>query len=934
MDDLEQSIHFAQTVVDALPPDHPELFWCLRALGTRLCEKSTITGLATDFEETVGVISQEIDATLQDQERAISLASMATALGAKYTKTGVRDELEQAIGMGRRACELAGTNHPERADIINELGNLLGQRSLISGSPNDLEEAIQLVREAVELAVDNVPTRAVCLNSLGLLLSNRYIATGALVDLDEAISMTRQAVDIPSPNSTMRSVRLSNLGSQLQQRYLRVGEVDDLDESIRLSREALDLLPKHHSNRPIYQHNIGVKLIRKYGSTKKIDYRNDGLQLLRLAIEATAADHPSRPIYLQSLASSLADNLPTGQSMRGAFDDVEELVVVAREGRDALPDDDPLHGDLSYSLGVGYLARCLTVGADNLDEAISCFLSTLHQGNAATLSRIQAGMSLVQIIPAEETFGWNQRYEVASLIMDLVPRLTPRFFDSDDKQNVLAEVAGLASDVAAVALQAEKGVLTALSLIERGLSLLTGTIEEMRTDVSELREKHPELAEQFDSIRNELDTPTSARALSESAPIFKEIRALRRHDAGKGFDELVDRIRELPGFETFVRGPGLKEMLTATDHGFMAIINVSIMHCDAILISPDRLQNIPLDDLSIEDINANVQMGDLGSIRVLEWLWDAIAAPVLNAFGFTQPPLDNDSWPHAWWVPTGLLRQFPLHAAGRHRKSSSQAVLDRVMSSYASSIKAIVYGRRRRRSLNGSCKAVLVAMERTTGHSTLPFAIREVEMISGICPSLGLEPVEPGRRKEDVTIELRDCKIFHFAGHGHTEPGDPLKSYLCLGDGKADPLRVTELIDLNLKQHPPFLAYLSACGTGRIQQERFMDENVHLISAFQLAGFRHVIGTLWEVTDEICVEMAKLVYEGMIQGHMSDDSVCRGLHMASRKHRDDWLDTLGANERMEREATKDASRGSMLGNKRTRDKRMRVRRHVGLAEGG
>jgi len=63
-------------------------------------------------------------------------------------------------------------------------------------------------------------------------------------------------------------------------------------------------------------------------------------------------------------------------------------------------------------------------------------------------------------------------------------------------------------------------------------------------------------------------------------------------------------------------------------------------------------------------------------------------------------------------------------------------------------------------------------------------------------------------------------------------------SCLILEDGT---LRVAELLEMNLLERSPFLAYLSACGTGRVKDERFVDESIHLMSAFQLAWFRHVV---------------------------------------------------------------------------------------------
>jgi hypothetical protein len=52
------------------------------------------------------------------------------------------------------------------------------------------------------------------------------------------------------------------------------------------------------------------------------------------------------------------------------------------------------------------------------------------------------------------------------------------------------------------------------------------------------------------------------------------------------------------------------------------------------------------------------------------------------------------------------------------------------------------------------------------------------------------------------------------------------------------------------------LAFLSACSTAR-PSGRLADEAIHLASAFQLAGYRHVIGTLWPIGDWPAVEYAR-----------------------------------------------------------------------------
>jgi CHAT domain-containing protein len=113
---------------------------------------------------------------------------------------------------------------------------------------------------------------------------------------------------------------------------------------------------------------------------------------------------------------------------------------------------------------------------------------------------------------------------------------------------------------------------------------------------------------------------------------------------------------------------------------------------------------------------------------------------------------------------------------------------------------------------------------------------------------------------------------------------------LLLEDWKQDPFTVETLLQADLSSKAPFLSYLSACGTGQVLDEDSVDESIHLANAFQVAGFRHVIGTLWSVDDELCVDMARVTYEYLRDQGMGDESVGRALHRTSRMLRDRWVD--------------------------------------------
>ncbi len=489
--------------------------------------------------------------------------------------------------------------------------------------------------------------------------------------------------------------------------------------------------------------------------------------------------------------------------------------------------------------------------------------------------------------------------------MNLVPYLIQRSLQRVDAQYLLSQLTGLASDAAAIAMNAEKAPIDAVQLLELGHSAFAGSLSEMYIDVGDLLQKHPGLGEEYVNLRGRVDpTATSTRAPVGRRPPRQAFstaitRANDRHEAGRGFDELVAEIRRQPSFQDFLLPPTESMVLRAAEHGCIVVINVSQYRCDAIVVNAYRIRSMSLPRLKKSEIEERARRDDLGSLDTLEWLWHTITNPILNHLGYTSLP-STDSWPHVWWVPTGLLNKFPLHAAGlyhnRLSQDSPETVLDRVMSSYGSSIKEMISSRRcHAPEYLGHGRALLVAMETTAGRGNLPSATREVAEIRDLCVSMSLDYAEPPRREAVMSELLESCTIFHFAGHGHTDPLDAINSYLSLEDldnkhaWEEEKLKVEDLLKLNLRESQPFLAYLSACETARVDDDRSADESIHLVSACQLVGFRHVIGTLWNVNDAISVDMARITYEGIRDGGMTDESVCRGLHNATRQLRDRWF---------------------------------------------
>ena len=140
----------------------------------------------------------------------------------------------------------------------------------------------------------------------------------------------------------------------------------------------------------------------------------------------------------------------------------------------------------------------------------------------------------------------------------------------------------------------------------------------------------------------------------------------------------------------------------------------------------------------------------------MEWLWDVAVGPILDALGFGQAPSPaTHTWPHVWWIPTRELTYLPLHAAGRHFEASKDSALNRVISSYCSSVKVLIYGGQhslRKPTEDTSDNAVLPTMEETPAleNSVLRFAAEEAKMLEQLCPSLRINPIKPRKRRYEV----------------------------------------------------------------------------------------------------------------------------------------------------------------------------------------
>ncbi|KAI7759749.1 hypothetical protein LZL87_009072 [Fusarium oxysporum] len=867
--DFDQIIHYQRLSLEAMDSaSSTQMAVRLTALGAKLNRRSDITGEISNLNESIQIMRNVVELKPGNED---ALKNLIQTLYDRYKWIGELRDLEECVQLHAQITNSSVTEEDKVGWMITRANHLciLHERTEDEAY---LEKAFLVATDALALIPES-RWKSRWLHCLGRLFGCQYLKTEGLADLEEAIRLERKALKL-TPTGDDQGPILTNLGNRLGDRYLRTEDIADIDEAIDCAKKSLDLEPDN----PERLYNLAIKLGDRFSRTEDLDDVDEAIELERKALNTMPLGHSERSDYLNILGNQLGDRY----EYTGDLDDLEEAIRNAKEALSLMSEDHPLRAAWLNSLASCELNLFNTTGDEHdLEQSITHYELALHHEVSATEDRITAGQAILS-----NSSDNQQLYDTAKLAVSLIPKLVSWSHENHDRQYVLGKVVGLASDAAAAALQAGQSPMAALQLLEQGRGIIGASLQDMRSDVQDLARQHPRLAERYRALQSELDRRAEH---GKTTDVQSQASINRRHAAAKEFTELAVEIRKLPGYEDFMVSHTENEICNASERGPIVAINASRLRCDALLVSDGQVRALELSSITLEELERKIKPWTLASPQTLEWLWDTIMGPILNMLGFTKPPT-TDKWPHVWWIPTGPLVQLPLHAAGYHRQQGFDAVLDRVVSSYGSSIRNIIRGRRDSFQSSSSDQALLVAMEHTPGHDTLSFANEEVELIDGIIHSMELKSIIPERTKQEVIRYLPDCKIFHFAGHGLAHTEDPSKSCLLLEDWENDSLKVSDLLDMNIRRKAPFLAYLSACGTGQIKDETSFDENINLISACQIAGFRHVIGTLWNVQDDLSVEMAKMTYQELLESGISDESICQGLHKATRELRRRWIE--------------------------------------------
>lgn len=884
--DLNAAIQMYRDAVKYIATTHNLVV--LNNLGGALSTRFDYTGSRNDLNEAIAVMEDVLKLNSGHDNLIAILNNLAATLLKRYLSAGSTDDLTAAIAMLGKANALGSEGSVTQSRLVQNLSVALISRFERNGCINDLTEAIRLLTQITDLIPDGDPYRSELLNCLGKALFNQFESMSSIDDLTAAVRAYDKAIKSAPIFKPVRWTALVNMGGALLDQFHRTRIKDYLNRSIIAQREALSTMPKTCSHKPAALNNLSDAFQIRFREYKCMNDLDSAIKSSKEAIEAIPVYHPNRALCLDTLGAALQRRFLA----KGLVEDINDSVSIAEEAVAVTSDSHPdLAGRLNNLGNALRLQFRLSNKKRTKDRAIEAYEKASYMVIAPSFVRIGAAFFGSRLLIGHSLHRANSLLRMA---LELLPTLTSRHMPIGDRHYNISQFAQLPPLAVSVSLALGEPPGIALQLLERGRGILASLQLEMRSDISGLEDSHPHIAKTLGQICSDLDRPLNNPSDSNYLGIDPELK--HRRCLITKLETLLKDIRNKPGFERFWLGPSESAMKSLAQFGQLIVFNVSEMRSDAFIVDQNVIRSIVLPQLTLSELEKYaksfydaVTAGSRFHLKarseiakVLEWLWDVAVGPVLDELGFTQPPSPTGSWPRVWWVGSGLLNLFPIHAAGYHGQGSTQNALDRVVSSYTPTLRSLMYARENMATASRvkPQKAMLVGMLRTPGQTNLPHVQEEIEELRKLLsPHVEIKAIDDPT-KARILSTLQDYHIVHLACHGFSAI-EPSQSKLLLHDWESSPLTVSDFTSLRLRTS--HFAYLSACHTATTKDVRLLDESIHLAAAIQLAGFASVIGTLWNIEDQSAANVSKNVYASMLtSGNLDAKQSAQGLHRAIR----------------------------------------------------
>ena len=887
---LQEAVRVHEAAARRADPQDPDRLGRLSNFGTALDELAMRVGDTTMLERAVTVQRDAIAAAAPGNPLLpMIISNLANALEHTYEETGSRGDLEEAIGLHRQAIAKTPQEDIEYYPRQTNLAVALQTRYELAGALADLDEGIDIFRSAVENTPADRAYRFKYLHGLASALMRLAERTGDLSGVDQAIRLWQDVVDNTPDGQPVKPGRMSALATAQFLRFRRdQSDLTPLEEAIATLRAAVALVPKGHAQLAMLMSNLGALLQAQFDSTGDRAKLEEAVSLFRRAAADVPADHSDRRRYLSNLGTTLVQQARLSDDPGAA----DQAITVLGHALEETELDDPGRAQTLLALGNAY-ARAFELGdTAKLSLGLTTFDEAAATETASLTVRMSAGRDGGRLAASAHAF--DQALAAFGSAVRLMEESAWAGLGRIDQQRLLAELNGLPMDAAAIAIETGRPG-EAVELLEQGRGVLLARQLGTHSLLEQLRASDPDLADQFIWVQDALDqTELDSTGLLDSDSPGPPARDLpsRRNRLARRRMAILDQIRSRPDLRSLMT-PRLAEFLTAAVRGPVVIVNVSEYRCDALIITQDQVHLVHLSALTKQAVAEQAQklLDAADTVKrtevddVLRWAWSHIAEPVFAVLGITEEaPLGQET--HVWWCATGLAALLPLHAAGDYRDDigARRTALDLAVSSYTPTLRTLMQLRQRPPAqAHRHFGPLIVAMPETPGLSDLEGIRSEVADLAGRFPVHMLLTGNSATRDAVAEAMPQHCWA-HYACHASQDVLKPDRGALHLHDG---PLTISQIVKLHLPD--PAFAYISACDTSR-GSTTIPDESITLAAALQVAGYQHVIATLWQISGLTATDIARYLYDqiaiernGVL--HIDPDLAAMALRTAVRRFR-------------------------------------------------
>ncbi|KAK6525383.1 hypothetical protein TWF694_005522 [Orbilia ellipsospora] len=915
--DLEEAVKIAKEL--SIQTSKAEPHWASRNIlyASILHSKFEKDGDLNDLEESIRVSETVLKLSNRRNPRLPSwYQNYSIMLSAKAQQTGSLEDLDRAIDANEECLSLSSppdaNPSPQWPVFLTNKAILLAKKYRRGGDIQNLDSSIACAYQAAKLSSHRVSAIHI-MHNLAAALLTRFLRLNAILDLENAIQISRQIIEVDPPVSSeqSRSRAFTNFSLMLFLRYKRKGSTEDLKNAKRAAERSISFPSLNPTELGHSFQNLAVIL----GELFSISEPRGPIHDLDCSIEYAekALKSAEGPILRAGRLACLGSLLTIRYHENKNLVLLEDIITKVEEALHILPFDHQDKSEWSLMLGdLFHLRYGSSSDIQDFTESSNWYRKAWNHQSAPPLARIKAARRLIEINITNT--NWDDGLSLAHEALKLVYLISPRHLDWVDQQHLLSIVSGMGSEACALALNAGMSSYHALEVLELGRGVILGYGMELRAVSPGASSPGSHLLKRFEELRAEINQNRGPDLLSND--ILLDWAEGKRAAAFRELQETLDRIRELPGMSKFLRFPSEEEITTLGHSGALIVLNTTKIRSDAIIIRGNEVSTLPMPLLDYNQFRDQIKdfiskiipptaKRSLVPIRnqrmteFLAWLWDNIAHPVVRYLNL-EPRADPNHLPRVWWICTGLLSLAPLHAAGLAGLNTTDNVLCRAISSYSPTIRSLIsYAVNSLDTADQpSKKCLLVEMPTTPGERPLTNAPLEVDEIARIVADISDQravfPIEKLHRPtaQDVIEHLPNAAFVHFACHAQADPLDPSNSKLIFvrqdpntGAEFPDPLSIRNIATMSMK--PAMLAYLSACSSAKGPATGLVDEVLHIASAFQLAGFQHVIGTLWQAEDRACRNISGDFYASFLSGREDPHprEVSLALHKAIIKQR-------------------------------------------------